>query len=476
MDEIITAIADYALPDLAPSAAASETAYLCLMDTLGCAFLALRHPACTRLLGPVVPGRLLRGGARVPGTGYELDPVTAAFNIGTLVRWLDFNDTWLAAEWGHPSDNLGGAPGRRRLSVARRAAGKDATAIDVRALLVAMIKAHEIQGVLALKMPSTVSGSITCCWCASPRPRWCRALAARRVEQIANAVSNAWWTAGRCASIGMPQHRLRARAGRPAMPPSRGVWHALLALRGEMGYPSALTAPTWGFYDVLFRGQPFSLPQPFGSYVMENVLFKVSYPAEFHAQTAVEAAMRLHPQVARRLDQVQRIVIETQEAGDRIINKTGPLANPADRDHCLQYMVAVPLIFGRLQRQRLRARRRRRSAHRRAAREDAGARESRLHARLSTIRPSATSAMPCRCSSATAAPPSAWSIDYPLGHRLRRAEAAPLLQREIRSRRARPLRGHASGSDTRTVRRPQATRIHDGRRLDGRSDAGMMRA
>ncbi|HEX4050278.1 MAG TPA: bifunctional 2-methylcitrate dehydratase/aconitate hydratase [Steroidobacteraceae bacterium] len=348
MDKIITAIADYALADLSPSSLASETAYLCLMDTLGCAFLALRHPACTRLLGPVVPAGLVRGGARVPGTGYELDPVTAAFNIGTLVRWLDFNDTWLAAEWGHPSDNLGALLGiADYLSRAVLLEGREP--INMRALLTAMIKAHEIQGVLALQNSFNRVGLDHVLLVRVASTAMVCALAGATRDQTANAVSNAWVDGGSLRVYRHAPNTGTRKSWAAGDATARGVWHALLSLRAEMGYPSALTAPTWGFYDALYRGQQFSLPQPFGSYVMEHVLFKVAYPAEFHAQTAVEAAMRLHPLVAQRLDEVQRILIETQEAGDRIINKTGALANPADRDHCLQYMVAVPLIFGRLQ-------------------------------------------------------------------------------------------------------------------------------
>jgi 2-methylcitrate dehydratase len=346
-DTVINAIADYAAASVPPSASARETAGYCLMDSLGCAFRALRVPACTKLLGPVVPGALLRGGARVPGTGYELDPVSAAFNIGVLIRWLDFNDTWLAAEWGHPSDNLGAL-----LAVSdylsRAAALTARKPVTVRELLGAMIKAHEIQGVLALDNSFNRVGldHVLLVRVASTAVAAAQLGATR--EQIGNAVSNAWLDGGALRTYRHAPNVGSRKSWAAGDATSRGVWHALIALRGEMGYPSALTAKTWGFYDALFRGQSFSLPQPFGCYVMENVLFKVSYPAEFHAQTAAEAAITLHPQVAPRLDEVTRIVIETQQAAVRIIDKTGPLANPADRDHCLQYMVAVPLIFGRL--------------------------------------------------------------------------------------------------------------------------------
>ena len=346
-DTVINRIADYAAASEPPSERALETAFYVLMDSLGCAFRALRVPACTKLLGPVVPGALLRGGARVPGTGYELDPVGAAFNIGALIRWLDFNDTWLAAEWGHPSDNLGAL-----LAVAdylsRAAALTAGTPMTVRGLLGAMIKAHEIQGVLALDNSFNRVGldHVLLVRVASTAVAAAQLGATR--DQIANAVSNAWIDGGALRTYRHAPNVGSRKSWAAGDATSRAVWHALIALRGEMGYPSALSAKTWGFYDVLFRGQSFSLPQPFGCYVMENVLFKVSYPAEFHAQTAAEAAIALHAQVAPRLDQVTRIVIETQQAAIRIIDKTGPLANPADRDHCLQYMVAVPLIFGRL--------------------------------------------------------------------------------------------------------------------------------
>jgi 2-methylcitrate dehydratase len=346
-DALITAIADYAAAEQKPSARALDNAYYCLMDSLGCAFRALRHPACTKLLGPIVPGALLRGGARVPGTGYELDPVLAAFNIGATIRWLDFNDTWLAAEWGHPSDNLGAI-----LAVAdflsRAAALTGRPQLSARTLFQSMIKAHEIQGILALENSFNRVGldHVLLVRVASTAVVAAQLGATR--EQIANAVSNAWIDGGALRTYRHAPNVGSRKSWAAGDATSRGVWHALLALRGEMGYPTALSAKTWGFNDVLYRGQSISLPQPFGCYVMENVLFKVSYPAEFHAQTAAEAAMTLHAEVAPRLDQIDHVVIETQQAGARIIDKIGPLANPADRDHCLQYMVAIPLIFGRL--------------------------------------------------------------------------------------------------------------------------------
>src|SRR5689334_4383646 len=346
-DGVMVAIADYAKNFTLGSVLAYETARYCLMDTLACGFQALKYPACRRMLGPVVPGAVMPGGSRVPGTSYELDPVQGAFNIGAMVRWLDFNDTWLAAEWGHPSDNLGGI-----LAVAdylaRKSVMEGEKPLTVRDVLTAMIKAHEIQGVLALENSFNRVGLDHVILVRVASTAVITAMLGGTREQVINAVSNAWIDGGALRTYRHAPNTGSRKSWAAGDATSRAVRHALIALKGEMGYPSALSAKTWGFFDVLFKGKPFSLPQPFGSYVMENVLFKISFPAEFHAQTAVEAAMTLHPQVKDRIDQIDRIVIETQEPGVRIIDKTGPLANPADRDHCIQYMVAVPLIFGRL--------------------------------------------------------------------------------------------------------------------------------
>jgi 2-methylcitrate dehydratase len=346
-DAVLTAIAAYAKNFTVTSETAYETARYCLMDTLACGLQALKYPACRKLLGPVVPGAVMPGGARVPGTSYELDPVQAAFNIGTLVRWLDFNDTWLAAEWGHPSDNLGGI-----LAVsdyrARTAVMSGQPPLTVRDVLGAMIKAHEIQGVLALENSFNRVGLDHVLLVRVASTAVVASLLGASESQVVNAVSNAWIDGGALRTYRHAPNTGSRKSWAAGDATSRAVRLALIALTGEMGYPSALSAKTWGFSDVLFKGKPLSLPQAFGSYVMENVLFKISYPAEFHAQTAVEAAMRLHPQVQARLNDIERIVIETQEPGVRIIDKTGPLANPADRDHCIQYMVAIPLIFGRL--------------------------------------------------------------------------------------------------------------------------------
>jgi len=346
-DTLLTEIADYVLEFRADGDEARRIARYCLMDTLGCGILALSYPACTKLLGPVVPGAELRGGARVPGTRFELDPVTAAFNIGALIRWLDFNDTWLAAEWGHPSDNLGAILAVADYLSRRRRAARQ-TPLTVGDVLIAMIKAHEIQGVLALNHSFNRVGLDHVLLVRVASTAVATQLFGGTREQVVNAVSNAWLDGGALRAYRHAPNTGSRKSWAAGDAASRAVRHALLALAGEMGYPSALTARTWGFQDVLFKGKPIALERALGSYVMENVLFKISFPAEFHAQTAVEAALKLHEEVAPRLDAIERIAIETQEAGVRIIDKTGPLANPADRDHCLQYMVAVPLIFGRL--------------------------------------------------------------------------------------------------------------------------------
>ena len=346
-DRLLVDLADYVMNFQAESTEARRTAYYCLLDTLGCGMLALNYPACTRLLGPIVPGAILPGGARVPGTNYELDPVTSAFNIGTMVRWLDFNDTWLAAEWGHPSDNLGAI-----LAVAdylsRQRLRERQPSLTVAEVLTTMIQAHEIQGVLALENSFNRVGLDHVLLVRIASTAVITRLLGGNRAQIINAISNAWLDGGALRTYRHAPNTGSRKSWAAGDATSRAVRHALIAMSGEMGYPSALTASNWGFQDVLFKGKPIKAPRPFGSYVMENVLFKISFPAEFHAQTAVEAALKLHPIVKNRLDEIAGITIETQEAGARIIDKTGPLNNPADRDHCLQYMVAIPLIFGRL--------------------------------------------------------------------------------------------------------------------------------
>ncbi|MCE5232496.1 MAG: bifunctional 2-methylcitrate dehydratase/aconitate hydratase [Mizugakiibacter sp.] len=347
-DQPMRDIADYVADYRIDSAEAYETARYMLMDSLGCAMLAMKFPECVKHLGPVVPGATLAGGARVPGTSHELDPVQAAFAIGTQIRWLDFNDTWLAAEWGHPSDNLGAI-----LAVAdylsRKAEREGGTPLSVRDVLTAAIKAHEIQGCYALQNSFNRVGMDHVILVRLASSAVTTHMLGGDKDAIVTAVSHSWIDNGALRTYRHAPNTGPRKSWAAGDACRRAVTHALNAVdKGVVGYPSALSAKTWGFYDVAFKGQPFRFERPFGSYVMENVLFKISFPAEFHAQTAVECAMKLHAQVAGRLDQIERIVIETQEAGCRIIDKTGPLANYADRDHCIQYMVAVPLIFGRL--------------------------------------------------------------------------------------------------------------------------------
>jgi 2-methylcitrate dehydratase len=341
-DIVLQEIADYVDRWDQGTELARETAQLCLMDSLGCAILALNYPACTKLLGPSVPGATVSSGARVPGTSFQLDPERAAFNIGAAIRWLDYNDTWLAAEWGHPSDNLGAI-----LAVADYEC-RQGRVVKVSEVLTAMICAHEVQGVLALENAFNRVGldHVLLVRVASTAVA-AKLLGASR-EQIIDAVSNAFLDGGVLRTYRHAPNTGSRKSWAAGDAAARGVFHAYQALRGEMGYPTALTAPRWGFQDVILRGETLKVPQQFGSYVMENVLFKISYPAEFHAQTAVEAAIQLHPHVAQRLNKISTIVIETQESAKRIIDKTGPLHNPADRDHCLQYMVAVALLKGSL--------------------------------------------------------------------------------------------------------------------------------
>ncbi len=345
-DPLLTEIADYVEHPVIASPEAYETARYCLMDTLGCGLLALRYPACTKLLGPVVPGSVVPNGSRVPGTTFELDPITAAFNIGALIRWLDFNDTWLAAEWGHPSDNLGAILAMADYVTRSGAGGSRGN--TVRDLLSAMIQAHEIQGVLALENSFNRVGLDHVLLVRVASTAVATKLLGGTREQILNALSNAWIDGDALRTYRHAPNTGSRKSWAAGDATSRGVQHAFMAVKGEMGYPSALSAKTWGFSDALFRGQPIKLSRPLGSYVMENVLFKISFPAEFHAQTAVEAAIKLHPQIRDRLAQIQQILIHTQQSAIRIIDKTGPLHNPADRDHCLQYMTAIGLLFGSL--------------------------------------------------------------------------------------------------------------------------------
>src|SRR5437879_3511619 len=342
-DKILVELADYAASYPPDSREAIDTARHNLMDTLGCGLLALRYPDCAKHLGPVVPGATLVNGARVPGTDWQLDPVQAAFNIGAMIRWLDFNDTWLAAEWGHPSDNLGGI-----LALADYLTRTKQKAFTVGDMLIAMIKAHEIQGILALENSFNRIGLDHVLLVRVATTAITTAMLGGTKEQIIRALSNAWIDGGALRTYRHAPNTGPRKSWAAWDATSRGVRLALMAMQGEIGYPSALTAKNWGFYDVLFKGNPLLLGRPLGSYVMDNVLFKLSFPAEFHAQTAVECALTLHEQVHDQLDAIKKITIRTHEAAIRIIDKQGPLNNPADRDHCIQYMVAVPLIFGRL--------------------------------------------------------------------------------------------------------------------------------
>ena len=345
-DTLLQQLADYVLNDSPVDAEADSVAQLCLMDSLGCALQALSYPACTKLLGPIVPGAVLSGGARVPGTSYELEPVRAAFNIGAIIRWLDFNDTWLAAEWGHPSDNFGSI-----LAVSdylSRQRKDKSNPLTISQVLRAAVHAYEIQGVLALSHSFNRVGLDHVLLVRVASTAVITKLLGGSRDEIINALTNAFIDGGALRTYRHAPNTGSRKSWAAGDATSRAVFHGLQALRGEMGYQSALTAPRWGFQDVLFGGQPIQLTQSLGSYVIRHVLFKIAFPAEFHAQTAVEAALQLFAQTKDRLDSISKIVIETQESGKRIIDKAGPLNNPADRDHCIQYMVAVPLLRGRL--------------------------------------------------------------------------------------------------------------------------------
>lgn len=429
MDQVIADIADYVADYRIASEEALMTARLCLMDTLGCGLLALRYPECTKLLGPVVPGTVVPSGAKVPGTQYQLDPVTAAFNIGCMIRWLDYNDTWLAAEWGHPSDNLGGI-----LAVAdylsRSRAAQGMPPLTMRAVLEAMIKAHEIQGVLALENSFNRVGLDHVILVKVASTAVVASLLGGTKEEIANAVSNAWVDGQALRTYRHAPNTGSRKSWAAGDATSRGVRLAMMALKGEMGYGSALTAKTWGFYDVLFKGNEFKFQRPYGSYVMEQVLFKISFPAEFHAQTAVECALQLHPQVKDRVDEIESVVITTHESAIRIIDKKGPLHNPADRDHCIQYMTAIGLLFGELTADHY---------------EDAAAADPRIDA----LRDKMTVVEDTRYSQEyhdadkrsianavevffkDGSTTGKVEVEYPIGHRRRREEGIPVLERKF---------------------------------------------
>lgn len=349
-DQVLTDIVDYVLNYEITNDLAWKTAHYCLLDTLGCGFEALTYPACTKLLGPVVKGTVVPNGAKVPGTQFQLDPIQAAFNIGAIVRWLDFNDTWLAAEWGHPSDNLGGILATADwLSRTAVAAGKPA--LSMKDVLDAMVRAHEIQGVLALENSFNKVGLDHVLLVKVASTAVVGRLIGLTRDELINAVSLAFVDGQSLRTYRHSPNTGSRKSWAAGDATSRAVRLSLIAQTGEMGYPSVLTAKTWGFYDVSFKGNAFKFQRPYGSYVMENVLFKISFPAEFHSQTAVEAAMTLHHELeklGKTVNDIKSITIRTHEAAIRIIDKKGPLDNPADRDHCIQYMVAVPLIYGRL--------------------------------------------------------------------------------------------------------------------------------
>jgi 2-methylcitrate dehydratase len=429
-DREIVAIADYVADFVVESDMAYETACYVLMDAIGCAFLALGFPDCRRLLGPVVPGTIVPFGARVPGTSFILDPVKGAFDIGILVRWLDYNDTWLAAEWGHPSDNLGGILATADfISRQREALGNPP--LTMGDVLSAMIKAHEIQGIMALENSFNRVGLDHVALVKLATAAVTTRMVGGGREEIVNAVSQVW----------VDGQSLRAYRHAPNTGPrkswaagdatSRGVWLALISVAGEGGYPSALTADKWGFYDVSFGGGRFSLPRPYGSYVMENILFKVAFPAEFHGQTAVECTLILHPLVRDRIDSIRRIVISTQEPAIRIISKRGPLYSVADRDHCLQYMTAVGLIYGELN-----------SSHYRdeiasdpridSLREKMEVVEEPCYTRdyLDPAKRSIANAVQIFFTDGSHTDKVA--VEYPIGHPLRRDEALPLLVKKCR--------------------------------------------
>jgi 2-methylcitrate dehydratase len=437
-DKVLVDIADYVRSYTITSDEAYETSRYCLIDTLGCGIEALGYPACTKLLGPVVPGTIVPHGAKVPGTQFQLDPVQAAFNIGAMVRWLDFNDTWLAAEWGHPSDNLGGILATADwISRSRMANGKDP--LIMKTVLEAMIKAHEIQGVMALENAFNrvgldhvvlvkVASAAVCAW-----------LMGGTRDEIINSISQAFVDGQSLRTYRHAPNTGSRKSWAAGDATSRAVRLALFSLKGEMGIPSVLTAKGWGFYDALFKGREFAFQRPYGSYVMEHVLFKISFPAEFHSQTAVECAMTLHEKLAamgRSAADVKKITIRTHEAAIRIIDKKGPLSNPADRDHCIQYMVAVPLLFGRLTA---------------ADYEDSVAADPRIDALRDKIvcvedpqftrdyhdpeKRSIANGLTVDLNDGTRLPEVV--VEYPIGHRRRREEGMPVLVEKFRTNLAR---------------------------------------
>ena len=346
-DSVISEIANYVTNFEIESDLALDTARNCLIDTIGCGLLALKFPACTKMLGPVVEGTSVPFGVRVPGTNFKLDPIKGAFDIGCAIRWLDYNDTWLAAEWGHPSDNLGAILSITDF-ISQQKISKGEDPLTMRTVLEAMIMTHEIQGVLALKNSFNKVGLDHVVLVKVASTALVTKLMGGTKDQIMDAVSQAWVDGQSLRTYRHAPNAGSRKSWAAGDATSRAIRLAMITLSGEMGYPGALSAPVWGFEDVLFDGKQISLPQKFGTYVMENVLFKISFPAEFHAQTAVEAAVTLHPEIIERLDDVKTVNITTHDSAIRIISKEGDLNNPADRDHCLQYMVAIGLLKGNL--------------------------------------------------------------------------------------------------------------------------------
>ncbi|WP_244849774.1 bifunctional 2-methylcitrate dehydratase/aconitate hydratase [Caballeronia sp. SL2Y3] len=437
-DKVLVDIVDYVLDYDVDSALALETARNCLIDTLGCGLEALSYPACTKLMGPIVPGTIVPNGAKVPGTQFQLDPVQAAFNIGAMIRWLDFNDTWLAAEWGHPSDNLGGILATADW-LSRNAVATGKKPLAMKDVLIAMVKAHEIQGCIALENSFNKVGLDHVLLVKVASTAVVGQMIGLSREELINAVSLAFVDGHALRTYRHAPNTGSRKSWAAGDATSRAVRLALIAKTGEMGYPSVLTAKTWGFYDVLFKGNEFKFQRPYGSYVMENVLFKISFPAEFHAQTAVEAAMTLHDKLkdaGKGVEDIAKITIRTHEAAIRIIDKKGPLDNPADRDHCIQYMIAVPLIFGRLTA---------------ADYEDVVAKDPRidtLRAKMECVedpqftkdyfdpdKRSIANALTVEFNDGTKLDEIA--VEYPIGHKRRRADGIPLLVEKFKTNLAR---------------------------------------
>lgn len=434
-DKVLTDIADYVSKYEIKSKEAYNTARICLMDTLGCGLEALSYPACTKLMGPIVAGTIVPNGAKVPGTPFQLDPVMAAFNIGCMIRWLDFNDTWLAAEWGHPSDNLGGILATSDW-ISRKNVAQGEKPLVMRDVLTAMIKAHEIQGVLALENSFNRVGLDHVVLVKVASVAVVTKMLGGTRDAIIDAVSQAWVDGQPLRTYRHAPNTGSRKSWAAGDATSRAVRLALMTLKGEMGYPSVLTAKSWGFYDVLFKGKRFKLLRPYASYVMENVLFKISFPAEFHAQTAIECALKLHPRVKTRLDEVKKIIITTHESAIRIIDKKGPLHNPADRDHCIQYVTAIGLIFGNLTAQHY---------------EDKIAKDpriDRLRDKMQCVKNKQYSKdylNPSKRSIANAvqvffkdgSKTEKVEVEYPIGHRRRRGEGIPLLVGKFKTNLAR---------------------------------------